>query len=38
MMTVMKKHLADLNYPAPRAVSKIDDQVGYIHSAHYLAY
>ncbi|KAH7924868.1 NADH-cytochrome b5 reductase [Leucogyrophana mollusca] len=27
MMTAMKKHLADLNYPAPRTISKIDDQV-----------
>ncbi|KAI0961472.1 hypothetical protein AcV7_000563 [Taiwanofungus camphoratus] len=27
MMTAMKKHLAELNYPAPRTVSKLDDQV-----------
>jgi len=27
MMTAMKKHLADLNYPAPRTVSKLVDQV-----------
>ncbi|KAI9572798.1 NADH-cytochrome b5 reductase [Boletus coccyginus] len=27
MMTAMKKHLAELNYPAPRAVSKLEDQV-----------
>jgi len=27
MMTAMKKHLADLNYPAPRTVSKLADQV-----------
>ncbi|EMD41808.1 hypothetical protein CERSUDRAFT_120744 [Gelatoporia subvermispora B] len=27
MMTAMKKHLADLSYPAPRTVSKLDDQV-----------
>jgi len=27
MMTAMKKHLNDLNYPAPRAVSKLVDQV-----------
>jgi hypothetical protein len=26
-MTAMKKHLADLNYPAPRTVSKLADQV-----------
>ena len=29
MMTAMKKHLAELNYPAPRTVSKLVDQVGY---------
>ncbi|KAK7694572.1 NADH-cytochrome b5 reductase [Cerrena zonata] len=27
MMTAMKKHLAELNYPAPRTVSKLVDQV-----------
>ncbi|EPT04262.1 hypothetical protein FOMPIDRAFT_1021945 [Fomitopsis schrenkii] len=27
MMTAMKKHLAELNYPAPRTVSKLEDQV-----------
>jgi len=27
MMTAMKKHLEELNYPAPRTVSKLDDQV-----------
>jgi len=27
MMTAMKKHLVDLDYPAPRTVSKVDDQV-----------
>ncbi|KAG9314524.1 NADH-cytochrome b5 reductase [Chiua virens] len=27
MMTAMKKHLAELSYPAPRAVSKLEDQV-----------
>ncbi|KAH9835620.1 NADH-cytochrome b5 reductase [Rhodofomes roseus] len=27
MMTAMKKHLAELNYSAPRTVSKLDDQV-----------
>ncbi|KAH7915363.1 NADH-cytochrome b5 reductase [Hygrophoropsis aurantiaca] len=27
MMSAMKKHLADLNYPAPRTISKLDDQV-----------
>lgn len=27
MMTAMKKHLAELNYPAPRTVSKLADQV-----------
>ncbi|KAF9229494.1 NADH-cytochrome b5 reductase [Gyrodon lividus] len=27
MMTAMKKHLAELNYPAPRSVSKLEDQV-----------
>ncbi|KAK1223791.1 NADH-cytochrome b5 reductase [Marasmius sp. AFHP31] len=27
MITAMKKHLGDLNYPAPRTVSKLDDQV-----------
>ncbi|TFY53079.1 hypothetical protein EVG20_g10274 [Dentipellis fragilis] len=27
MMTAMKKHLDELKYPAPRTVSKIDDQV-----------
>ncbi|KAH8120119.1 NADH-cytochrome b5 reductase [Phellopilus nigrolimitatus] len=27
MLTAMKKHLAELNYPAPKTVSKIDDQV-----------
>ncbi|KAF8559256.1 ferredoxin reductase-like protein [Imleria badia] len=26
MMTAMKKHLAELDYPAPRAVSKLEDQ------------
>ncbi|KAN0100774.1 hypothetical protein V8E55_000758, partial [Tylopilus felleus] len=26
MMTAMKKHLAELNYPAPRAISKLEDQ------------
>ena len=29
MMTAMKKHLAELNYPAPRTVSKLVDQVSY---------
>jgi len=27
MMTAMKKHLAELNYPAPNTVSKLVDQV-----------
>lgn len=27
MMTAMKKHLAELNFPAPRTVSKLEDQV-----------
>ncbi|KAI6005220.1 NADH-cytochrome b5 reductase [Pisolithus orientalis] len=27
MMTAMKKHLAELNYTAPRTVSKLEDQV-----------
>ncbi|KAI0669968.1 NADH-cytochrome b5 reductase [Trametes maxima] len=27
MITAMKKHLAELNYPAPRTVSKLEDQV-----------
>ncbi|KAF8844093.1 ferredoxin reductase-like C-terminal NADP-linked domain-containing protein [Paxillus ammoniavirescens] len=27
MMTAMKKHLAELNYPAPRTPSKLEDQV-----------
>ncbi|KAG0709050.1 NADH-cytochrome b5 reductase [Suillus ampliporus] len=27
MMAAMKKHLAELNYPAPRTVSKLEDQV-----------
>lgn len=27
MMTAMKKHLQELQYPAPRTVSKLDDQV-----------
>lgn len=27
MMTAMKAHLAELGYPAPRAVSKLEDQV-----------
>ncbi|KAH8835340.1 ferredoxin reductase-like C-terminal NADP-linked domain-containing protein [Flagelloscypha sp. PMI_526] len=27
MVTAMKKHLADLNYPAPRTISKLDDKV-----------
>jgi cytochrome-b5 reductase len=27
MMTAMKKHLGELNYPAPRTVSKLGDQV-----------
>ncbi|KAI6044990.1 NADH-cytochrome b5 reductase [Pisolithus marmoratus] len=27
MVTAMKKHLAELNYPAPRTVSKLEDQV-----------
>ncbi|GBE78262.1 NADH-cytochrome b5 reductase 1 [Sparassis crispa] len=27
MMSAMKKHLAELNYPTPRTVSKLDDQV-----------
>ncbi|KAF9229638.1 NADH-cytochrome b5 reductase 1 [Gyrodon lividus] len=27
MMIAMKKHLAELNYPAPRTVSKLEDQV-----------
>ncbi|OBZ79904.1 NADH-cytochrome b5 reductase 1 [Grifola frondosa] len=27
MITAMKKHLADLDYPAPRTVSKLQDQV-----------
>ncbi|KAJ8580456.1 NADH-cytochrome b5 reductase [Rhizopogon salebrosus TDB-379] len=27
MMAAMKKHLADLNYPAPRTISKLEDQV-----------
>ncbi|KAJ3007086.1 hypothetical protein NUW54_g3681 [Trametes sanguinea] len=26
MITAMKKHLAELNYPAPRTVSKLEDQ------------
>ncbi|KAH0838456.1 hypothetical protein J3R83DRAFT_6767 [Lanmaoa asiatica] len=26
MMTAMKKHLAELNYPSPRTVSKLEDQ------------
>jgi hypothetical protein len=29
MMTAMKKHLTDLNYPAPRTISKLEDQVRY---------
>lgn len=29
MMTAMKKHLAELSYPAPRTVSKLVDQVSY---------
>ncbi|KAH9946681.1 NADH-cytochrome b5 reductase [Amylocystis lapponica] len=28
MLSAMKKYLAELNYPAPRTVSKLDDQVG----------
>jgi len=27
MMTAMKKHLGELNYPAPRTISKLVDQV-----------
>ncbi|KAG1755098.1 NADH-cytochrome b5 reductase [Suillus paluster] len=27
MITAMKKHLAELNYPAPRTISKLEDQV-----------
>ncbi|OAX44797.1 NADH-cytochrome b5 reductase [Rhizopogon vinicolor AM-OR11-026] len=27
MMTAMKKHLAELNYPAPRTISKLEDQI-----------
>ncbi|KAG1834581.1 NADH-cytochrome b5 reductase [Suillus variegatus] len=27
MITAMKKHLAELNYPAPRTISKLEDQI-----------
>jgi cytochrome-b5 reductase len=27
MMTAMKNHLKEIGYPAPRAVSKLEDQV-----------
>jgi hypothetical protein len=30
MMAAMKKHLAELNYPTPRTVSKLADQVRYL--------
>ncbi|EGO03701.1 hypothetical protein SERLA73DRAFT_45789, partial [Serpula lacrymans var. lacrymans S7.3] len=37
MMGAMKKHLAELNYTAPRTVSKLDDQVSWRESpsSHY---